>query len=58
MDIRRAEEILNSKGIIQVTYKDSPVWIENIIKDGSAAQVTLLSNNETINIPVEELTER
>lgn len=58
MDVKRVEEIINSKGIIAVTYKDSPVWIENVIKDNSTAHVKLLSSNETMNIPVEELTEK
>lgn len=58
MDIKRAEEIINSKGIIEVTYKDSPVWIESVINDAATAHVKLLSNNQTMNIPVEDLTEK
>jgi len=57
MDIKRAEEIINSKGIIEVTYKNSPVWIENVVKGDATAQVKLLSNNEVMSIPVEDLTE-
>ena len=58
MDIKRAEEIINSKGIIEVTYKDSPVWIESVIKDNATALVKLLSDNQSMNIPVEDLTEK
>lgn len=58
MEIKRAEEIINSKGIIEVTYKDSPVWIESIIQDNSTAHVKLLSSNQTMNIPVEDLEEK
>lgn len=58
MELKRAEEIINSKGIIEVTYKDSPVWIENIIEDGATAHVRLLSNNQSMNISVEALTEK
>ncbi|HYE83217.1 MAG TPA: H-type small acid-soluble spore protein [Clostridia bacterium] len=58
MDIKRAEEIINSKGIIAVDYKNSPVWIESVFKDSSTAHVKLLSNNETMNIPVSDLTEK
>ena len=58
MNVKRVEEIINSKGIIAVTYKDSPVWIENVVSGSETAHVKLLSTNETMNIPVEELTER
>ncbi len=58
MDIKRAEEIINSKGIIEVTYKDSPVWIESVIKDNATAHVKLLSDNESMNIPVKDLIEK
>lgn len=58
MDIKRAEEIINSKGIIEVTYKNSPVWLESVVKDNATAHVKLLSNNEAMSIPVEELSEK
>ncbi|MHB1392934.1 MAG: H-type small acid-soluble spore protein [Clostridia bacterium] len=58
MDIKRAEEIINSKGIIEVTYKDSPIWIESIINENATAHVKLLSDNESMNIPVEDLIEK
>ena len=58
MDIKRAEEIINSKGIIEVTYKDSPVWIESVIRDNATAHVKLLSDNQSMNIPVEDLMEK
>jgi small acid-soluble spore protein H (minor) len=57
MDAKRVEEIINSKGIIEVTYKGSSVWIENVIKDDSTAHVKLLSNNQVMNVPVEDLAE-
>lgn len=57
MDMKRAEEIINSKGIIEVNYKNSPVWIESLIEDGSTAHVKVLSTNETMNIPVSDLKE-
>lgn len=58
MDIKRAEEIINSKGIIEVTYNDSPVWIESVIREDATAHVKLLSNNQSMNIPVEALNEK
>jgi small acid-soluble spore protein H (minor) len=57
MDVKRVEEIINSKGIISVTYKNSPVWIEHVVKGSETAHVKMISSNETMNIPVEELTE-
>lgn len=58
MNIKRAEEIINSKGIIEVTYKNSPVWIESVAKDDETAHVKLLASDEAMNIPVKELTEK
>jgi small acid-soluble spore protein H (minor) len=58
MDIKRAEEIINSKGIIEVTYKNSPVWIESITQDNATAHVKLLSDNQSMSIPVEDLSEK
>ena len=58
MDIKRAEEIINSKGVIEVTYNNAPVWLESIIEDEAAARVKLLSTNQSINIPVEQLSEK
>jgi small acid-soluble spore protein H (minor) len=58
MDINRAEEIINSKGIIEVTYKNSPVWIESIIKETATVHVKNMSDNQSMNIPVEDLTEK
>lgn len=58
MDINRAEEIINSKGIIEVTYKDLPIWIESVIRDNATAHVKLLSDNQSMNIPVEDLMEK
>ncbi|HYF83968.1 MAG TPA: H-type small acid-soluble spore protein [Clostridia bacterium] len=58
MDINRAEEIINSKGIIEVTYKDSPIWIESVIRDNATAHVKLLSDNQSMNIPIEDLMEK
>lgn len=58
MEIKRAEEIINSKGIIEVTYKNSPVWLENIISENETVQVKMLHNDQTMNIPVHDLTEK
>jgi small acid-soluble spore protein H (minor) len=58
MDIRRAEEILDSKGVIEVTWKNSPVWIESLVGEDGTAHVKLLASDESMNIPVNELVEK
>jgi small acid-soluble spore protein H (minor) len=56
MDSKRAQEIMESHGVIEVLYKDSPVWIEQIKNDGHA-EVTFLESNERTDVPVEQLFE-
>ncbi|MGE5678522.1 MAG: H-type small acid-soluble spore protein [Pseudomonadota bacterium] len=58
MDIRRAEEILDSKGVIEVTWKNSPVWIESLVGEYGTAHVKLLTSDKSMNIPVNELVEK
>ena len=58
MDIRRAEEILDSKGVIEVTWKNSPVWIESLVGEDGTAHVKLLASDKSMNIPVDELVEK
>jgi len=57
MDIKRVEEIINSKGIVNVTYNDSPVWLEAVTGEKGTAHVKLLSTDEALNVPVEDLKE-
>lgn len=57
MDLGRAQEILKSPETIQVLYQGTPVWIEKVHSTNSA-EVTLLNNNEKINVPVNELMEQ
>lgn len=57
MDIKRVEEIINSKGIINVTYNNSPVWLETVRTENGTAHVKLLSSDETMNVPVKDLKE-
>lgn len=57
MDIKRVDEIINSKGIIDVTYNNESVWIESVIGEDGTAHVKLLSSDKTLNVPVEDLRE-
>jgi small acid-soluble spore protein H (minor) len=56
MDSLRAKQILESHGVIGVTFQDAPVWIEQITNDDTA-QVTVLDTNERLEVPVTQLQE-
>ena len=56
MDSEQAKDIIESHGVIEVKYHNSPVWIEQV-KDDQTAEVTMLDSNERIEVPVSELTE-
>ena len=57
MDVRRAEDILNSTGVINVLYNGSPIWIESVNRANSMAHVKNLTTKETINVHVSNLDE-
>lgn len=56
MDSARIGEIMESHGVIEVKYQNSPVWIEGLRVNGMA-DVTLLATDERLEVPVEELDE-
>ena len=55
MDNKRAQEIMQSHGVINVTYNGMPVWIESI--RGDLSEVTLIGMDKRIDVPVSALTE-
>ncbi|MGI6777710.1 MAG: H-type small acid-soluble spore protein [Acetivibrionales bacterium] len=55
MDIRRASEIMESHGIIDVHYKGQPVWMQGI--KGDIAQVSYISNGKIVDVPLYALEE-
>lgn len=57
MNEERVNDILNSHGVIGVSYKDTPIWIKNIQSDGRTVDAINLETDKTINIPIEELRE-
>ncbi|EOD00310.1 H-type small acid-soluble spore protein [Caldisalinibacter kiritimatiensis] len=57
MDIDRAYEILNSPKKIEVTYNNTPVWIEGINKQKGTANIKMLSNNTLLEVNTNSLTE-
>jgi small acid-soluble spore protein H (minor) len=56
VDLRRVREIMESHGVIEVLYQNSPVWIEDI-NDGDLVQVSYLDTKTRTAVPVEELKE-
>jgi len=57
MKLERAKEIFDSYGVIDVSYKSKPIWIENIYFEENSAQVKVLSTDEILEVPVGELKE-
>lgn len=58
MDKGRVQEILESKGVIEVTYKDNPVWLEGIsTKEDGKILVKDLITDEKYEADIRELKE-
>lgn len=55
MDTKRAQEIMDSLGVIEVLLRGRPVWIEDL--EGSLAQVRFLDDTHSFKVPVGELQE-
>lgn len=55
MEYKRAEEIMQSHGVIDVNYNGMPVWIEAI--KGDMAEITFIGLDRSLNIEVNELNE-
>lgn len=55
MDPEKAQQIVESLGVIEVLHNGSPVWIENL--DGGEAEVRYLETGEIVQVPVSELVE-
>lgn len=59
MKLSRAEEILkNTSENIDVTYKDSSVWLERVNSDNQTVTVKELTGNELMEVEAKDLTER
>lgn len=57
MDVKRANEILKSLGIVDVTYKGSSVWIENINEANNEAKVKDINTEKVFTVEVSDLKE-
>lgn len=57
MDIKRASEIIESLGVIEVSYKGDPVWLENINKQSNTIRVKNMKTEEELNVGIRDLEE-
>jgi small acid-soluble spore protein H (minor) len=57
MNLKKAIEIVDSLGVINITYKNSPVWIENINRENRTAQVKDLKTDKFMEVSISELVE-
>ncbi len=55
MDPEKAQQIVESLGVVEVLYFGSPVWIEKV--EGEDANVRYLETGDQIRVPVAELVE-
>ncbi len=55
MDVKRAHDIFNSLGVIEVLYQGEPIWIEDIY--GDQAKIELLHQRKRTEVPVQDLME-
>ncbi len=54
MDADRAKQIMESHGVIEVLYNQTPIWLEQI-KNNGTAEVTALDSNIRFDVPIAEL---
>ncbi|AJA46556.1 small acid-soluble spore protein [Clostridium pasteurianum DSM 525 = ATCC 6013] len=57
MDIKKANEIVESLGVIDVNYKGNPVWIESINEGTNEIQIKDLNTDKHFTVNAAELSE-
>lgn len=57
MDIKRAQEIMASRGVIGVHYGHAPVWLERIHEDTGMVEVRDLENERRMEVQAAFLSE-
>lgn len=57
MDTKRAAEIIESLGVIGVSYKGNPVWLENIDKQSDTVKVKDIDTDTELNVDIKDLKE-
>lgn len=58
MNFKRAEEIVQSLGVINVTYRDKAIWIEDVQKASNTAHIKDLKTSEIKEVSLTELKEQ
>ena len=58
MKLERALDIVNSLGVIDVTYENNSVWIENVNGIDNTANIKDLKTEEVKRVSVFDLMER
>jgi small acid-soluble spore protein H (minor) len=57
MDTKKAFEIVESLGVVDVTYNGIPVWIENINEETNEVKVKDINSDTRFLVDVSELSE-
>lgn len=57
MDIKRATEIIESLGVIGVSYRGDPVWLERINEQSNTVTVKNMKTDEKLNVGITDLKE-
>lgn len=58
MNAERVQEILESKGVIDVNYNGRSIWIKSLDKSNKTAEIEVLNDNElTQTVDISELNE-
>ncbi|WP_010234464.1 H-type small acid-soluble spore protein [Clostridium arbusti] len=57
MDIKKANEIVESLGVVDVNYRGYSVWIEGINEETNEVSVKDLKTNREFTVDVTELNE-
>lgn len=58
MDVKKATEIVESLGVIDVDYNGKSVWIENILEATNEAEIKDLETGEKYKVNVSKLEEK
>lgn len=57
MDVKRAGEIIESLGVIGVSYKGNPVWLENVNEENHTVTVKDIKTDKELNVDTRDLKE-
>lgn len=57
MDAKRATEIIESLGVIGVSYKGNSVWLENINDQNNTVKVKDIKTDKELNVDIKDLKE-